>query len=246
MSAMGELDDFLNQILARQVKADEALHNGDPEPRLAMWSTQDPVTVLGAMKDVIGAQEARQAFGWLGTHFSDCTAFRFELVAAGVSGDLAYTVGYEHTSASGTASRSSRIPCGSPTPTAASRASGRSSTATPTGPRSIRPLPPRHRPGRRHGRGVQRRTGQSPPARQRNTQDPVGRPIAAPLEQCAELLGVDLATVRELAANIEPYLRADGTRIWSLMQLERQLRPQAYGRRRGGYLDRRRSSSADT
>jgi hypothetical protein len=52
-----------------------------------------------------------------------------------------------------------------------------------------------------------------------------GRPIAAPLEQCAELLGVDLATVHELAANVEPYLRADGTRIWSLMQLERQLGP---------------------
>jgi hypothetical protein len=66
MSAMGELDDFLNEILARQVKADEALHNGDPGPRLAMWSAQDPVTVLGAMKDVIGAEEARQAFGWLG------------------------------------------------------------------------------------------------------------------------------------------------------------------------------------
>jgi hypothetical protein len=54
----------------------------------------------------------------------------------------------------------------------------------------------------------------------------LGRPIAAPLERCAELLGVDLATVRELAAEVEPYLRADGTRIWSLMQLERQLRPE--------------------
>ena len=53
----------------------------------------------------------------------------------------------------------------------------------------------------------------------------VGRPIAAPLERCAQLLGVDLATVRELAAKVEPYIRADGTRIWSLMQLERQLRP---------------------
>jgi hypothetical protein len=60
-----------------------------------------------------------------------------------------------------------------------------------------------------------------------------------------ELLGVDLATVRELAANVEPYLRADGTRIWSLMQLERQLRPEAYGRRRGGYLDRRRTSATE-
>ena len=54
----------------------------------------------------------------------------------------------------------------------------------------------------------------------------LGRPIAAPLERCAELLGVDLATVREAAAKVELYVRADGTRIWSLMQLERQLRPE--------------------
>ena len=74
----------------------------------------------------------------------------------------------------------------------------------------------------------------------------VGRPIAAPLERCAELLGVDLVTVRELAAEVEPYIRADGTRIWSLMQLERQLRPEAYGRRRGGYVDRRRALAADS
>ena len=73
----------------------------------------------------------------------------------------------------------------------------------------------------------------------------VGRPIAAPLEQCTELLGVDLATVRELAAKVEPYIRADGTSIWSLMQLERQLRPEAYRRRRGGYLDRRQIPAAE-
>jgi hypothetical protein len=73
----------------------------------------------------------------------------------------------------------------------------------------------------------------------------LGRPIAAPLDQCAELLGVELATIREVAANVEPYLRADGTKVWSLMQLERQLRPEAFGRRRGGYLDRRRTPAAD-
>ena len=67
------------------------------------------------------------------------------------------------------------------------------------------------------------------------------RPIAAPLRRCAELLGVDLATVCEAAANVEPYICADGTRIWSLMQLERQLRPEVYARRRGGFLDRRRT-----
>ena len=73
----------------------------------------------------------------------------------------------------------------------------------------------------------------------------LGRPIAAPLERCAELLGVDLATIREVAASVEPYVRADGTRVWSLMQLERRLRPEAFGRRRGGYVDRRRISAAD-
>jgi ketosteroid isomerase-like protein len=73
----------------------------------------------------------------------------------------------------------------------------------------------------------------------------LGRPIAAPLERCTQLLGVEVATVRTLAATVEPYLRADGTRIWSLMQLERQLRPAAYRRRRGGYLDRRRALAAD-
>jgi hypothetical protein len=73
----------------------------------------------------------------------------------------------------------------------------------------------------------------------------LGRPIAAPLERCAELLGVDMATVRKLAADVEPYLRADGTRVWSLMQLERRLRPEAYRRRRGGYLDRRRTRTTD-
>jgi len=72
------------------------------------------------------------------------------------------------------------------------------------------------------------------------------RPVAAPLERCAEILGVDLATVLQLAARIEPYVRVDGTRVWSLMQLERQLQPEAYGRVRGGYIARRRPRRTDT
>jgi hypothetical protein len=71
------------------------------------------------------------------------------------------------------------------------------------------------------------------------------RPIAAPLERCAELLGVDLATIQETAIDIEPYVRVDGTKVWSLMQLERHLRPQAYGRVRGGYIARRRVRASD-
>ena len=95
---MSELDDFLTPTLTRQLQAEKALHNGDPGPRLAMWSTQDPVTVFGAMQSNTGAEEVREVFRWLATRFSNGTDYRFELVAAGASGDLAYTLGYEHIS----------------------------------------------------------------------------------------------------------------------------------------------------
>jgi hypothetical protein len=71
------------------------------------------------------------------------------------------------------------------------------------------------------------------------------RPIAAPLERCVELLGVDLATLTRAAAQMKPYIRVDGTKVWSLMQLERRLRPEAYGRVRGGYISRRRHPPVD-
>jgi ketosteroid isomerase-like protein len=92
---MSDLDDFLTSTLARQLEAEQALINGDPTPRLAIWSTQEPVTVFGAEKSVIGSEEVTQAFHWLASRFSNCTDYRFELVAAGASGDLAYTLGYE-------------------------------------------------------------------------------------------------------------------------------------------------------
>jgi ketosteroid isomerase-like protein len=95
---MSDLDDFLTPTLARQLEAERTFINGDPGPRLAMWSTQDPVTVFGAMRSDIGSEEVRRLFRWLATRFSNCTDYRFELVAAGASGDLAYTVGYEHIS----------------------------------------------------------------------------------------------------------------------------------------------------
>jgi hypothetical protein len=36
---MSELDDFLIPTLTRQLEAEQALINGDPGPRLAMWSS---------------------------------------------------------------------------------------------------------------------------------------------------------------------------------------------------------------
>jgi ketosteroid isomerase-like protein len=97
---MSELDDFLATTLPRQLEAERAIHNGDPEPRMAMWSTNEPVTVLGAVQNATGRDEATKLFRWLAAGFSNCAAFSFDLIAAGVSGDLAYTTGYEHTSVS--------------------------------------------------------------------------------------------------------------------------------------------------
>ena len=97
---MSELEDFLTMTLARQIEAEEAMHNGDPTLRLAMGSTREPVTLFGAMTTKRGSDELRPFFRWLASRFSDCTAYHFELLAAGASGDLAYTVGLEHTTAS--------------------------------------------------------------------------------------------------------------------------------------------------
>jgi ketosteroid isomerase-like protein len=109
---MSELDDFLNTVLPRQVEAERALHNGNPEPRLEMWSSNDPVTVLGAAGvQWSGRQEVSDGFRWLASRFTNCLKYEFELVAAGASGDFAYMVGYEHYEASiaGGPVRSNRI-----------------------------------------------------------------------------------------------------------------------------------------
>ena len=47
-----------------------------------------------------GWKEVSEAFHSLASRFSNCESFRLEILAAGVSGDLAYTVGFEHTIAS--------------------------------------------------------------------------------------------------------------------------------------------------
>jgi ketosteroid isomerase-like protein len=98
---MSELQEFLDTFVARQRVAEKIIHDGDPGPRLALWTERDPATLLGAaLSCVSGAAGVRKAFEQVASWFSDCTSYEFEVVAAGVSGDLAYVVGFEHTSAS--------------------------------------------------------------------------------------------------------------------------------------------------
>jgi ketosteroid isomerase-like protein len=97
---MSDRDDFVAWTQSRLRDAEIALHNGDPAPRLAIWSTREPVSVLGAARSAVGLEEVRDLFRSLGDTFSDCTSYEYEIVAVDVVGEMAFTAGYERTEAS--------------------------------------------------------------------------------------------------------------------------------------------------
>lgn len=97
---MTEREEFVAWVQSVLRDAEVAVHNGDAGPRRAIWSRNDPVTVLGAWKNASGQQELDGLFADLAETFSDCTSYELELLEAEVLGDTAYTVGFEHTSAS--------------------------------------------------------------------------------------------------------------------------------------------------
>jgi ketosteroid isomerase-like protein len=67
---------------------------------LEIWSTREPVSVLGAARSAVGQEAVRELFRSLGDTFSNCTSYVYEISAVDVVGDLAYTAGYERTEAS--------------------------------------------------------------------------------------------------------------------------------------------------
>ena len=97
---MADSDEFLAWVRTELYEAELALHNGDAGPRRALWSRNEPVSVLGAWRNAFGQQELDELFSGLARQFSHCTSYEFELLAYGVAGDMAYTAGLEHTSAS--------------------------------------------------------------------------------------------------------------------------------------------------
>ena len=52
---------------------------------MQMWSTQVPSHPVRGREERERWDEVSQVFRWLASGFSDCTASRFELIAAGVS-----------------------------------------------------------------------------------------------------------------------------------------------------------------
>jgi ketosteroid isomerase-like protein len=93
-------EEFLTWVKTWLYEAELALHNGDSTLRRALWSRNEPVSVLGAWRNAHGQRELDELFTALSKSFSDCTSYGFELLAYDVVGDMAYTAGLEHTSAS--------------------------------------------------------------------------------------------------------------------------------------------------
>ena len=97
---MTDRDGFLRAMMPALTEADTAFHDGDARLRSAMWSRNDPVTLFGAVMIKKGWDEIGPAFEWVAEGFADCESFEYEVLAADVSGGLAYIVGIEHTTAS--------------------------------------------------------------------------------------------------------------------------------------------------
>ncbi len=95
---MADRDDFLAWVKTDLYEAELAIHNGDAAPRRALWSRDEPVSVLGALRNAHGQRELDELFAFLARRFSDCTSYAFELQAYDVVGEMAYTAGLEHTS----------------------------------------------------------------------------------------------------------------------------------------------------
>jgi ketosteroid isomerase-like protein len=90
-----ETREFVDEFLPKHVEAERLIHAGDAQPRIDLWSRNDPITVLGAKESAQGWAQLEPLFKTVAGWFSDPVSYEFELMAAGASGDLAYIVGYE-------------------------------------------------------------------------------------------------------------------------------------------------------
>src|SRR5882757_6797479 len=93
---MSEVDDFVVETVERHSRATTGVRNGDPIPFIEQLSTVDPVTLFPASQPAqLGWADVTHAIRRVASVYSGSDAVEFEVVAAGVSGDLAYLVGFE-------------------------------------------------------------------------------------------------------------------------------------------------------
>ena len=90
------MDAALSRALERVADGLAAMAAGNPGPYAACWADSADVTLFGAWGPVEkGHHAVTRTFEWVGSRFSDGELVpRYDVVD--VSGDLAYTVGFEH------------------------------------------------------------------------------------------------------------------------------------------------------
>jgi ketosteroid isomerase-like protein len=98
---MTEVDDSLAQTIERHAAATTGVRNGDPAPFLAQLSRRDPVTLFPASQPAqVGWEDVTRAIRKVASVYSGSAEVRVDVLASGVSGDLAYVVGYERAASS--------------------------------------------------------------------------------------------------------------------------------------------------
>lgn len=98
---MSELDYFLAQTVERHRRAVTGVRNGDPAVFVQQLSRNDPVTLFPASQpSQAGWGDVSRAIQRVASVYSGSDPVQFEVIAAAVSGDLAYIVGHERAASS--------------------------------------------------------------------------------------------------------------------------------------------------
>jgi ketosteroid isomerase-like protein len=91
-----DLDAFLAEVMPRLLAWCEAVHDGDIGEHEALWSHHDPVTLFGnAVPAARGWTDVSGGSAWVASNFRRSESFEYDVLAAGVSGDLGYVAGIE-------------------------------------------------------------------------------------------------------------------------------------------------------
>jgi ketosteroid isomerase-like protein len=91
-----QLQAFLDEWIPVQNKTGIDMHSGDTSSWISAWSQHEPLSVFGAGVRVrTGWDDVHRTIEWVASAFDDCQTYDYELIAADVHGDLAYTCGFE-------------------------------------------------------------------------------------------------------------------------------------------------------
>ena len=71
------------------------MENGDARPCKGLWSHHDPVALFGAEASASGWEQVEPIFDRLAESFSQGQSCTYDVLGAGVSGDLGYVVAIE-------------------------------------------------------------------------------------------------------------------------------------------------------